>query len=70
MPPMDQSTQPSCFCGLENRRSGEVLSQPEISRRVGKTENAIKKEAFRLRQRYGQFARAEIAQAQIREPTK
>ncbi|MGO9203435.1 MAG: hypothetical protein ACLQM8_23175 [Limisphaerales bacterium] len=55
---------------MENRRSGEVLSQPEISRRVGKTENAIKKEAFRLRQRYGQFARAEIAQAQIREPTK
>ena len=67
---MHQTTRPSCFCGLGNRNPGEVLSQPEISRRVGKTENAIKKEAFRLRQRYGQFARAEIAQAQIREPTK
>jgi len=39
-----------------------VLSQAEIGRRVGKTESAVKKELFRLRKRYGQLVRAEVAQ--------
>jgi len=49
---------------------GEVLSQAEIARRVGRTENAIKKAPFRLRQRNGQLVRTEIAQAQISQSNK
>ena len=40
----------------------QVLSQAEIGRRVGKTESAVKKELFRLRKRYGQLVRTEVAQ--------
>jgi RNA polymerase sigma-70 factor (ECF subfamily) len=40
----------------------QVLPLVEIGRRVGKSEDAVKKEAYRLRQRYGQLVRAEIAQ--------
>ena len=42
--------------------AGEVLSYAEIGRRVGKSESAVKTEASRLRRRYHQLVRAEVAQ--------
>jgi len=42
--------------------AAERSSYVEIGRRLGKSESAIKSEAFHLRRRYGQIVRAEIAQ--------
>jgi hypothetical protein len=70
MPAMHQNARAGRLCGLGIRSLGEVLSQAEIARRVGRTENAIKKAPFRLRQRNGQLVRTEIAQAQISQSNK
>jgi RNA polymerase sigma-70 factor (ECF subfamily) len=42
--------------------AAERSSYVDIGRRLGKSESAIKSEAFHLRRRYGQIVRAEIAQ--------
>jgi RNA polymerase sigma-70 factor (ECF subfamily) len=42
--------------------AGDKRSYREVAERLATTESAIKSEAFRLRRRYGQLIRAEIAQ--------
>ena len=42
--------------------AGEALPYAEIGRRLGKSESAIKTEASRLKRRYHQLVRAEVAQ--------
>jgi RNA polymerase sigma-70 factor (ECF subfamily) len=42
--------------------AGEALPYAEIGRRLGKSESAIKTEASRLKRRYRQLVRAEVAQ--------
>ena len=49
---------------LQSQLSGQAvgLSQAEMARQLGLTENAVKQEVFRLKKRFGELLRAEVAQ--------
>lgn len=52
------------FDALQGLLTGEKAAQPyaQIARRLGLTEAAVKQDAARLKQRYGQLLRLEVAQ--------